>query len=216
MGGVLGVFSDEVVDDYMLVPDDLWPQVDFGDDDGTLPKTYRLKDVSRNDFGSTGSVSGKVARGLVIHACTAHGIEADVPSVSGTCVHASITEIVEQFHYEGIGAMKVKKNADSIMRCIAAGYPVSVAIPVTAEIFEKIIEPPTSNNIFGMMPVMLYGYSSVSKKFAAFVPLSVCDEAIAVSFDHVTCDDACDLYVIDVKEQDEVAEDSQNQEALFL
>lgn len=215
MGAVLGSFSEEVVDDYMLVPDETWPLVDFGENHGSLPKTYRLKDISKDDLGSTGSVSGKVARGLITHACSMRGIDADVPSSEGTCVHVSITEIIEQFHHEGLCAMKVQKDADCIMRCISAGYPVSVAIPVTAEIFEKTIEQPTSDNIFGMMPVVLYGYSSVTKRFAAFVPLSVCDEAVAVSFEHVTCDDACDLYVIEVTDNEEHG-DSQEQEALFL
>lgn len=101
---------------------------------------------------------------------------------------------------------------------ISSGYPVCVVLPVTNEILEKKVENPDDSNVFAMMPVILWGYSSINRKFAALIPLSVYDEPVAISFDHVMHEDSCDLYVVDLNENEEDDEQTNAEEndSLFL
>ena len=50
-----------------------------------------------------------------------------------------------------------------------------------------------------MMPVVIWGYSLVSRKFAISVPLHMYTEPTTVSFEHVLDAASCDLYVADVQ-----------------
>ena len=109
------------------------------------------------------------------------------------------------------------------MQCISSGYPVCVVLPVTNEIWEKKVDNPDDSNVFAMMPVILWGYSSINRKFAALIPLSVYEGPVAISFDHVMHEDSCDLYVVDLNENQEEeekdepnAEDSEMSDSLFL
>jgi len=217
MGGILSSLSDESVHEYMITPDETWSEVEL--DDSKVPKTFRIKNIDVSLMNCTeGSTSGRVAQGLVSYACSSRGIECDISAPELHCVNLSLNEIVESFHDDSLVCMKVPKNDKKIMQCISSGYPVSVVIPVTNEVLEKKVElPGTDADIFAMMPVILWGYSSINKKFAALVPLSVYDEPIAISFDHVMHEDSCDCYVVDVNEQEDTENDEiDDNDSLFL
>lgn len=214
MGALLSSFSEEGIDEYMCSPDESWPMVEL--DDSNVPKTFRIKDVSPM-LDSEGSTSGRVAKELIRHACESRGIEADITVPSSTCVNLALNEILESFHDDSMHCLRVPKDVKKIMQCISSGYPVSAVIPVTDEILEKTVTPPAQDSdTFAMLPVILWGYSSVSKKFAGIVPLSVYDEPVAISFSQVLSDDSCDFYVVNVHEyDDEHKEDSAEDVALF-
>jgi hypothetical protein len=215
MGALLSSFSEEGIDEYMCSPDESWPMVVL--DDSKVPKTFRIKDVSPM-LDSEGSTSGRVAKELIRHACESRGIEADITVPSSTCVNVALNEILESFHEDSIQCLRVPKDEKKIMQCICSGYPVSAVIPVTDEILEKVVTlPAKESDTFAMLPVVLWGYSSVSKKFAGVVPLSVYDEPVAISFSQVMSDDSCDFYVINVREYDDGSqnEDSAEDVALF-
>lgn len=217
MGGFLSSLSEEPIHEYIVTKDDTWSEVDL--DENKVPKTYRIKDVNVSLMNcDEGSTSGRVAQGLISHACSSRGIEYSITTPVSLCVNIGLNEIVESFHDDGIVCMKVPKNEKKIMQCISSGYPVSVVLPVTSEIMEKKVEcPEDEGDIFAMVPVILWGYSSISKKFAALVPLSVYDEAVAVSFSHVMHEDSCDLYVVDINESNgEDEEDEEDGDSLFL
>lgn len=201
MGGILSSFSEEGIDEYITTPDDTWSTVEL--DDGRVPKTHRLKNVSASLMDcSEGSAAGRVAQGLISHACSSRGIEADISVPDATCIHLALNEILESFHDENLICMKVPKDEHKIMQCISSGYPVSVVLPVTSEILERSVETPHADSeVFAFMPVILWGYSSLNKRFAAFVPLSVYEDAIAIPFSHVMHEDSCDLYVVDVVDE---------------
>lgn len=219
MGGILSSLSEESVHEYMTTPDETWSEVEL--DDSRVPKTFRIKNINNSLMNCTeGSTSGRVAQGLVSYACSSRGVECDISSPESICVNLALNEIVESFHDDSIVCMKVPKSEKNIMQCISSGYPVCVVIPVTNEVLEKKVEIPDDSNVFAMMPVILWGYSSINKKFAALVPLSVYDEPVVISFDHVMHEDSCDLYVVDVnegEEEDELgAEDNEKSDSLFL
>jgi hypothetical protein len=216
MGGVLGSFAEETFDEYMSTPDDVWAEVEL-QDGARVPKTFKLKDMSMSLMTlSEGSLAGRVAEGLVSHACSVRGVDFDITPPDASCMNLALNEIVENCHNEAIVCMKVPKNANAIMQCIASGYSVSVVIPVTSDILEKVVEQPTSDEqVFAMVPVVLWGYSSVSKKFAAFVPLQVHTDAVAIPFSHVMCEDSCDLYLVDINNGDD-EEEEENNEPLFF
>jgi hypothetical protein len=216
MGGLLSSFSEESIHEYMITPDETWSEVDL--DDARVPKTFRIKNVDVSLMNCTeGSTSGRVAQGLVSYACSSRGIECDISSPESYCVNVALNEIVESFQDDSIVCMKVPKNEQKIMQCISSGYPVGVVIPVSNEILEKKVEP--TDDTFAMIPVILWGYSSINKKFAALVPLSVYDEPVAISFSHVLHEDSCDLYIVDInegnEEEDEEVEENRS-DSLFL
>lgn len=200
MGGILSSFSEQKIDEYMLTPDDTWSTVEL--DDSKVPKTFRIKDVNVSLMNCyEGSTSGRVAQALISHACSSRGIECDISTPVSACVNVALNDILESFHDDNIVCMKVPKNEHNIMQCISSGYPVSAVIPVTNEILEKKVEIPLNDsNTFAMLPVILWGYSSINKKFAAVIPLSVYDEPVAISFSHIFNNDSCDFYVVDVNE----------------
>lgn len=215
MGGILSSLSEESVHEYIITPDDTWSEVEL--DESKVPKTFRIKNVDISLMNCIeGSTSGRVAQGLVSYACSSRGVECDISSPESFCVNLALNEIVESFHDDSIVCMKVPKLEKKIMQCISSGYPVGVVIPVTSEILEKRLElPATDSDVFAMIPIILWGYSSMNKKFAALVPLSVCDEAIAISFDHVMHEDSCDLYIVDMNdgnEEDRNEEDSNEED----
>ena len=219
MGGILSSLSEESVHEYMTTPDETWSEVEL--DESRVPKTFRIKNINNYLMNCTeGSTSGRVAQGLVSYACSSRGVECDISSPESYCVNLALNEIVESFHDDSIVCMKVPKSEKKIMQCISSGYPVCVVIPVTNEVLEMKVEIPDDSNVFAMMPVILWGYSSINKKFAALVPLSVYDEPVVISFDHVMHEDSCDLYVVDVNEgaeEDELeAEDTEKSDSLFL
>lgn len=219
MGGILSSLSEESVHEYMSTPDETWSDVEL--DESRVPKTFRIKNINNYLMNCTeGSTSGRVAQGLVSYACSSRGVECEISSPASFCVNLALNEIVESFHDENIVCMKVPKSEKKIMQCISSGYPVCVVIPVTNEVLENKVEIPDDSNVFAMMPVILWGYSSINKKFAALVPLSVYDEPVVVSFDHVMHEDSCDLYVVDVnegeEEDDAEAEDTEKSDSLFL
>jgi hypothetical protein len=216
MGGLLSSFSEESIHEYMITPDETWSEVDL--DDARVPKTFRIKNVDVSLMNcAEGSTSGRVAQGLVSYACSSRGIECDISSPESYCVNVALNEIVESFQDDSIVCMKVPKNEQKIMQCISSGYPVGVVIPVSNEILEKKVEP--TDDTFAMIPVILWGYSSINKKFAALVPLSVYDEPVAISFSHVLHEDSCDLYIVDInegnEEEDEEVEENRS-DSLFL
>jgi hypothetical protein len=201
----------------MVTADDVWSEVDL--DDSKVPKTFRIKDMTVSLMKcNEGSTSGRVAQGMVNHACFSRGIESDISVPESVCVNMALNEIIESFHNDGIICMKVPKNEMKIMQCISNGYPVCVVIPVTNEIFEKKIEiTDDESDVFAMVPVILWGYSSINKKFAGLVPLSVYDEPVAISFSHVMHADSCDLYIVDIKDCDEgEGDDVHESDSLFL
>ncbi len=220
MGDILSIFSEESVHEYMVTQDDTWSDVEL--DDSKVPKTFRIKNIDSSLMNCTeGSTSGRVAKGLVSYACSSRGIECAISSPESFCVNLALNEIVESFHDDSIVCMKVPKDENKIMQCISSGYPVCVVIPVTNEILEKKVElPAEESDVFAMVPVILWGYSSISKNFAALVPLSVYDEPIAVSFSHVINEDSCDFYVVDINENNEEEEEEEEEEvrsdSLFL
>lgn len=220
MGGILSSFSEESVHEYMTTPDDTWSEVEL--DDSRVPKTFRIKNITDSLMNCTeGSTSGRVAQGLVSYACSSRGVECEISSSEELCVNLALNEIVESFHDDSIVCMKVPKSEKKIMQCISSGYPVCVVLPVTNEILEKKVENPDDSNVFAMMPVILWGYSSINRKFAALIPLSVYEEPVAISFDHVMHEDSCDLYVVDVNENEEDedepnAESTEMSDSLFL
>ena len=221
MGGILSSLSEESVHEYMNTPDETWSDVEL--DDGKVPKTFRIKNVDVSLINCTeGSTSGRVAQGLVSYACSSRGIECDISSPESFCVNMGLNEIVESFHDDSIVCMKVPKTEKKIMQCISSGYPVSVVIPVTTEILENKVDlPGTDSDLFAMMPVILWGYSSINKKFAALVPLSVYDQPVAISFSHVMHEDSCDYYVVDVndgdeEDEEEVSDEKEKTDSLFL
>jgi len=203
MGGILSSLSEEWVHEYMITPDETWSEVEL--DESRSPKTFRIKNIDVSLMNcAEGSTSGRVAQGLVSYACSSRGVECDISTPDLFCVNLALNEIVESFHDDSIVCMKVPRSEKKIMQCISSGYPVGVVIPVTNEILEKIVEiPETDSDVFAMMPVILWGYSSINRKFAALVPLSVYDEPIAISFDHVIHEDSCDFYVVDLNDGDE-------------
>lgn len=216
MGGFLSSFSEESIHEYMITPDETWSEVDL--DDARVPKTFRIKNVDVSLMNCTeGSTSGRVAQGLVSYACSSRGIECDISSPESYCVNVALNEIVESFQDDSIVCMKVPKNEKKIMQCISSGYPVSVVIPVSNEILEKKVEH--TEDTFAMIPVILWGYSSINKKFAALVPLSVYDKPVAIPFSHVLHEDSCDLYIVDINEgnddDDEEVEENRS-DSLFL
>ena len=212
MGSFLSSFSEESIHEYIITSDDTWSEVDLDDD--KVPKTFRIKDISPDLMNcSEGSTSGRVAKALISHACSSRGIEHDISAPESLCVNLALNEIVETFHDDSIVCMKVAKDEKKIMQCISSGYPVTAVVPVTDEILEKQVECPYEGDVFAMMPVILWGYSSINKKFAALVPLGVYDEPVAVSFSHVMHEDSCDFYVVDMNEKN--AEDDDN-DSLFL
>lgn len=212
MGGLLSSFAEESIHEYMSTPDETWSEVEL--DDSRVPKTFRIKNITSSLMNCTkGSTSGRVAQGLVSYACSSRGVECEISSSEESCVNLALNEIVESFHDDSIVCMKVPKSENKIMQCISSGYPVCVVLPVTSEILEKKVENPDNSNVFAMIPVILWGYSSINRKFAALIPLSVYDEAVAISFDHVMQEDSCDLYVVDLNENNE---NDQIEESLFL
>lgn len=215
MGGILSGLSEELIDEYICSPDDSWDTVQL--EDSKVPKTFRVKDVDVSLMNcEEGSTSGRVAQGLISYACSSRGIETDISVPASPCVHQALNEILESFHNDNIICMKVPKDESKIMQCISSGYPVSAVIPVTNEILEKSVDvPERESDVFAMMPVILWGYSSISKKFAAIVPLSVYDEPVAISFSHVLNDDSCDFYIVDVLENEEEVEDVPDGDSLF-
>ena len=211
MGGILSSFSEESVHEYMATPDDTWSEVEL--DDLRVPKTFRIKNVNNSLMNCTeGSTSGRVAQGLVSYACSSRGVECEISSSEELCVNLALNEIVESFHDDSIVCMKVPKSEKKIMQCISSGYPVCVVVPVTNEILEKKVEKPDDSNVFAMMPVILWGYSLINKKFAALVPLSIYEEPVVISFDHVVHEDSCDLYVVDVNENEGEEEEEEQEE----
>lgn len=218
MGGFISSFSEESIHEYMITPDETWSEVEL--DDGKVPKTFRIKNVDVSLMNcAEGSTSGRVAQGLVSYACSSRGIECDISSPESYCVNIALNEIIESFQDDSIVCMKVPKNEHKIMQCISSGYPVSVVLPVSNEILEKKVE--LTDDTFAMVPVILWGYSSINKKFAALVPLSVYDEPVAISFSHVLHEDSCDLYIVDVNDgNEEEEEDDQGEQtrsdSLFL
>lgn len=224
MGGILSSFSEESIHEYMSTPDETWSEVEL--DDSRVPKTFRIKNITNSLMNCTeGSTSGRVAQGLVSYACSSRGVECEISSSEELCVNLALNEIVETFHDDSIVCMKVPKNEKKIMQCISSGYPVCVVLPVTNEILEKKVENPNDDpNVFAMMPVILWGYSSINRKFAALIPLSVYEGPVAISFDHVMHEDSCDLYVVDLHEnqenqenqEDEDQPNSEESDSLFL
>lgn len=218
MGGFISSFSEESIHEYMITPDETWSEVEL--DDSKVPKTFRIKNVDVSLMNcAEGSTSGRVAQGLVSYACSSRGIECDISSPESYCVNIALNEIIESFQDDSIVCMKVPKNEHKIMQCISSGYPVSVVLPVSNEILEKKVE--LTDDTFAMVPVILWGYSSINKKFAALVPLSVYDEPVAISFSHVLHEDSCDLYIVDVNDgNEEEEEDDQGEQtrsdSLFL
>tara|TARA_Y100001936_G_C16036151_1_gene648702 strand:- start:1257 stop:1718 length:462 start_codon:yes stop_codon:yes gene_type:complete len=147
-------------------------------------------------------------------------IDADITIPESNCLNSALNEIIESFHEENVRCLRVPKDEKKIMQCISSGYPVSVVIPVTEEVMEKTISlPGDDSDTFAMLPVLLYGYSSISKKFAALVPLSVYDnEPVVISFSQVVSSDSCDLFVVDIQEcesQDEDVNAGTRNESLF-
>ena len=217
MGGMLSSFSEESVHEYMATPDETWSEVEL--DDSRVPKTFRIKKISNYLMNFTeGSTSGRVAQALVSYACSSRGVECEISSSEELCVNLALNEIVETFQDDSIVCMKVPKTEKNIMQCISSGYPVCIVLPVTNEILEKKVENPYDSNVFAMMPVILWGYSSINRKFAALIPLSVYDEPVAISFDHVMNEDSCDLYVVDLNEnkEDEDQPNTEESDSLFL
>lgn len=212
MGGILSSLSEESVHEYMVTPDDTWSDVEL--EDSKVPKTFRIKNIDVSLMNCTeGSTSGRVAQGLVSYACSSRGVECEISSPESFCVNVALNEIVETFHDDSIICMKVPKDEKKIMQCISSGYPVCVVLPVTSEILEKKVElPAAESDVFAMIPVILWGYSSIAKNFAALVPLSVYDEPVAVSFSHVMNEDSCDFYVVDVHENREEEEEDEKSE----
>lgn len=211
MGGLMSLLAEGSIDEYIISADDVWTTVEL--DEEVIPKSHRLKNVDSSLMSKEGSTAGRVARGLISHACSLRDIQWEITTPDANCVHLALNEILQGLTphsavpLDQIVCMKVPKNEQSIMQCISNGYVVSAVVPVTNELFDRKFERPSQDSdVFTMVPVLLWGYSSTSKKFAAFVPLPHYPEAIAIPFSHVTCETACDFYLVDIHDQPEDTE----------
>lgn len=218
MGGVLGSLAEEGVDEYMLsTGDDVWNDVVRFQEGFIPPKTYRLRPDAICLGSEPGTAASRVACALVQHAFESRGLEASLNPSQATCIGEGLIEAIEQCHHGGVTALRVEKEEESVKMCLASGYPVTVAIPCTCDVLEREVKRPQNDDeFFAYVPVVLWGYSSVSKRFAAHVPLSMYDKPVALPFDHVFSPDACDLYIVDVKELDEAPVAQGAEEPLFL
>lgn len=202
MGGVLGSLAEEGVDEYMSCEDNT-PEIEIDASDNKYPRTFRLKNFPADHLQSAdGSTSGRVAHALVSYSASRADVDHDLDTPNTCCLALAFAELVEQFH-ESIDAqmLKIPKSKEAVCWCISRGYPVAMALPVTDEIGELDIAPPApGQKPFALVPVVLWGYSSVSQKFAAYVPLSMYEDAVTIAFNHVFHEDSCDFFGVDVSE----------------
>jgi len=213
MGGVLGILSEEGVDEYMSCEDHT-PEIEI--DDPTFPRTFRLRDFDIEHVqGADGTAAGRVAHALVSYGAMRAEIDHDFETPNACCLSLAFAELVEQFH-ETVDAqmLKIPKTKEAICWCISRGYPVAAALPVTEDVAEHDVAPPKQGDKpFALVPVVLWGYSTVSKKFAAYVPLSMYDEAETIAFDHVFHEDSCDFFLVDVAQLDDTPPDEPEDDA---
>lgn len=201
MGIVLGTLKEQGIDEYMSCQDGNTAEIEL-DETSHLPRTFRVKNVNVDTLRrKSGSTCGRVAHALVEFACAQSDIESNMDIPRANCMQNAIDRLLEQFQGSvDVQRLKVPKSAEGICFCISKGFPVAAVLPVTEDIMERKVQcPPSAKATFAMMPVVIWGYSLVSRKFAISVPLHMYTEPTTVSFEHVLDAASCDLYVADIQ-----------------